>query len=247
MDKQHKFKVSNTSLEAFFYFCPKIKKTPMQNTENIFILDKTNSIASQFIAELRDIHVQTDRMRFRRNMERLGEILAYEVSKSFPYEPIDVQTPLGIDRSMRIAESPVLITIMRAGLPLYQGFLNYFDRADSGFIGAYRKKGNKDEVEIAMHYVAANNIDGRNVILIDPMLATGSSLVRAYQGLLKNGNPAQIHIVAAIASVPGVEYIAQNVPDCKFWLGALDPELDDRFYIIPGLGDAGDLSYGPKI
>jgi len=219
----------------------------MEQANVPFILDQQNTVGSQFIAELRDVNIQTDRLRFRRNMERIGEILAYEISKSFNYEPVDVQTPLGIDRSMKMADFPILITIMRAGLPLHQGFLNYFDRADSGFVGAYRKKGNADEVEIDMHYVATSSIEGRNVILIDPMLATGSSLVRAYQGLLANGKPAQIHIAAAIASAPGVNYIAAEIPECKFWLGAVDPELDSRFYIIPGLGDAGDLSYGPKL
>ena len=216
----------------------------------MFILDQGNSIASQFIAELRSIHVQLDRMRFRKNLERLGEIMSYEISKTFNYIPYEVETPLGKDPSMLAAEHPVLISVMRAGMPFHQGFLNYYDNADSGFIGAFRKEGNAemDGVQVDMSYIGAPSIEGRILILIDPMLATGSSLVQAYQSLIdSNGKPAEVHVAAVIAAQAGVDHIVKEIPDVKLWIGALDPELNDQYYIVPGLGDAGDLSFGPKL
>ncbi len=215
----------------------------------MFILDQQNSIASQFLAELRDVNTQTDRLRFRRNLERLGEIMAYEISKTFDYIPIDVTTPLGIDRSMLNAEQPVLISVLRAGIPFHQGFQNYFDRANSGFIGAFRKEGNEEApgVEVDLCYIGAPSIQDKVLLLIDPMLATGTSLVKAYENLLGHGTPREVHIVAVIAAQAGVTHLQEKIPNAQIWLGALDAELDERFYIVPGLGDAGDLSFGPKL
>ncbi len=216
----------------------------------MFILDQKNSIASQFIAELRDINIQTDRMRFRRNLERIGEIMAYEISKTFDYQPIDITTPLGIDPSMIAAERPVLVSVLRAGLPLHQGFLNYFDRSDCGFIGAYRSKdfAKNNEVNIDLSYTAAPSIQDKILLLLDPMMATGKSLVKAYNTLIENnGTPSKVHIVSVIAAQAGLEFVQNEIPNASFWLGALDGELNDKFYIVPGLGDAGDLSFGPKI
>jgi len=214
----------------------------------MFILDRTNNIGSQFIAELRDVTIQLDRMRFRRNLERIGEILAYEISKELDYITHMVTTPLGKDPSMLVAEYPILISILRAGMPFHCGFLNYFDKADSGFIGAYRaEEGKSDQVEIEMHYMATPNIHNKTVILIDPMLATGSSLVRTYEALLKNGTPAKVHIAAVIAAQAGIEKVMNNIPNAHIWVGAMDAELNDKFYIVPGLGDAGDLAFGPKV
>lgn len=212
----------------------------------MFILDKTNSIASQFLAELRDVEIQQDRMRFRRNLERIGEIMAYEISKTLDYIPQMVTTPLGQDPSMFAAEHPVLVGILRAGMPFHQGFLNYFDRSDNGFVGAFRVE-KPDSLEIMMHYMATPDIQDKTVILIDPMLATGSSLCKTYDALLQNGTPSKIHIAAVIAAAPGVEKVMNHIPEASIWLGAADAILNDDFYIVPGLGDAGDLAYGPKL
>jgi uracil phosphoribosyltransferase len=216
----------------------------------MFILNQTNSIANHFLAELRDIEIQKDSMRFRRNMERLGELLAYEASKSLTYKAQELQTPLCPTTENLLQDQPVLLTILRAGLPFYQGVLNYFDRADSGFVGAFRSENGKDTLgfEIDMGYKATPSLEGREVILVDPMLATGRSLIKAIDGLLVNGTPARIHILAAIAAPEGVEYVKEQlqVPH-EFWLGALDEKLNEKSYIIPGLGDAGDLAYGQKL
>ena len=216
----------------------------------MFILDQKNSIGSQFIAELRDIEIQKDRMRFRRNLERIGEIMAYEISKTFDYQPIDVTTPLGIDPSMIAAESPVLVSVLRAGLPFHMGFINYFDRSDCGFIGAYRMKdlNKNNEVDIELSYTGAPSIQDKILILVDPMMATGKSLVKAYKNLIdRNGTPSTVHIVSVIAAQDGLEFVQKEIPNATIWLGALDGELNDKFYIVPGLGDAGDLSFGPKL
>ena len=216
----------------------------------MFILDQKNSIGSQFIAELRDIEIQKDRMRFRRNLERIGEIMAYEISKTFDYQPIDITTPLGIDPSMIAAESPVLVSVLRAGLPFHMGFINYFDSSDCGFIGAYRMKDlNKNkEVDIELSYTGAPSIQDKILILVDPMMATGKSLVKAYKNLIdSNGTPSTVHIVSVIAAQDGLEFVQKEIPNATIWLGALDGELNDKFYIVPGLGDAGDLSFGPKL
>ncbi len=216
----------------------------------MFILTKENSIASQFIGELRNVEIQKDRMRFRKNLERLGEILAYEVSKALAYSSKSVQTPLEEAVVQNLSEQPVLISVLRAAVPFYQGFCNIFDRADSGFVGAYRKEDNSgsEKLEIDFLYQAMPNLTNRDVILVDPMLATGQSFVKTVQNLLKNGNPRNIHIVSVIAAPEGIAYIQNHVGrEIHFWIGALDKGLNDKFYIVPGLGDAGDLSFGPKV
>lgn len=213
----------------------------------MFILTETNSIASRFVTELRDVTVQTDSMRFRRNMERIGEVLAYEISKTFDFSAETIQTPLA-PLAVQQPEKPVLATVLRAGLPLYQGFLNYFDGAESAFIGAYRAAHKEDNsFDVAMEYLAAPSLEGKTLIIIDPMLATGKSLVLSYQSLLKAGKPKAVHIAAAIGSRAGVEYLLANIPNATLWIGAVDESLNDHFYIVPGLGDAGDLAYGAKL
>lgn len=213
----------------------------------MFILTETNSIASRFVTELRDVTVQTDSMRFRRNMERIGEVLAYEISKTFDFSAETIQTPLA-PLAVQQPEKPVLATVLRAGLPLYQGFLNYFDGAESAFIGAYRAAHKEDNsFDVAMEYLAAPSLEGKTLIIIDPMLATGKSLVLSYQSLLKAGKPKAVHIAAAIGSRAGVEYLLANIPNVTLWIGAVDESLNDHFYIVPGLGDAGDLAYGAKL
>ena len=215
----------------------------------MFILNETNSIANNMIAELRDVDVQQDRMRFRRNLERLGMILAYEISKTLPFATKTLQTPLAEKEVSVLAEQPVLITIMRAGLPFYQGFLNVFDKAENGFIGAFRGDYAADNsFQVEMGYLASPSLDNKQVILIDPMLATGKSLVEAYDGLIQRyGKPQKLHVVAAVASQPGVEYVAKSIEGASLWVGALDEKLNQKSYIVPGLGDAGDLSFGTKV
>ncbi|QHT68016.1 uracil phosphoribosyltransferase [Rhodocytophaga rosea] len=214
----------------------------------MFTLTSSPSVACQFIAELRDVRIQQDSMRFRKNMERLGELLAYEVSKAMRYEKSSVTTPLGNSETWALSEQPVLATVLRAGLPLFQGFMNFFDRAESAFIGAYRSTPDAQySFDIELNYIAAPNLNNKNLILIDPMLATGKSIVKAKQALLKYGLPKQIHIVAAIASRQGVEYVSAHLPDCHLWVGAVDEEMNHKSYIVPGLGDAGDLAFGEKL
>lgn len=214
----------------------------------MFILNQTNSSANNIIAELRDVTIQQDRMRFRRNLERLGMILAYEISKKLAFQTQTIQTPLAPMEVDVLAEEPVLITIMRAGLPFYQGFLNIFDKAENGFIGAFRGEYASDNsFQIEMGYLASPTLDNKQVILIDPMIATGKSLVEAYEGLTSRyGVPSSLHVVAAIASKPGVDYVKTHISHAHIWIGALDEKLDKKSYIVPGLGDAGDLSFGIK-
>lgn len=214
----------------------------------MFVLTEKASLANHFIAELRDEQVQKDSMRFRRNMERVGELLAYEISKELVYVPVQVTTPLGTKDTLLLQQQPVLATILRAGLPLFQGFINYFDKADSAFIGAYRGKHKQDEsFDIELHYAVAPDLNGRTLILIDPMLATGKSAVKAYNSLIQYGMPAQTHLVAAVASQEGIAYIQEHLPFCKLWLGTIDEKLNHKSYIVPGLGDAGDLAFGSKM
>lgn len=214
----------------------------------LFLLSEFNSLANNYIAELRDIDIQKDRRRFRQNMEKIGEILAYEISRNLEYEKIKIKTSLGNSNVSVIKESPYLITIMRAGLPFYQGFLNFFNKSESGFIGAYRSEfDEKQQFDIDMGYMAIGEIDGKEVILIDPMLATGKSIIKAINHLLKKGTPKVIHIVALIASRQGYEYVRKNISvPSKIWIAAMDEKLNDKSYIVPGLGDAGDLCYGKK-
>jgi uracil phosphoribosyltransferase len=212
-------------------------------------LSQHNSILNQFVAELRDVEIQKDGMRFRRNLERLGEIFAYEISKTLPYVQKEITTPLGIADSHVLAEQPVIATILRAGLPLHAGLLNFFDRAQNAFISAYRKHHKNNTFEIALEYVACPNLEDATLILCDPMLATGSSIVLTYKALLAKGTPKHIHIVSAIASAEGVEYVKRNMPSTNFtiWCAAVDEELTAQAYIVPGLGDAGDLAFGEKL
>ncbi|MBK6639868.1 MAG: uracil phosphoribosyltransferase [Bacteroidetes bacterium] len=211
------------------------------------ILNQQNSIISRFIAEIRDAVIQKDRMRFRRNLERIGEVAAYEISKKIVYESREVVTPLGIANVNIPKDEPVLATILRAGLPLHQGLLNYFDHADNAFISAYRKHHKDGTFDISLEYVSSPSLHNRIVILSDPMLATGQSMVMTYKAILEKGKPQHTHIVAALASTQGVEYVKKHLPlGITLWIGAVDEELTAQSYIVPGLGDAGDLAFGEK-
>ena len=212
-------------------------------------LGKENSILNRFIAEMRDINIQKDSMRFRRNLERVGEIFAYELSKKLSYETKQVQTPLGIADIPLLEDKIVLGVILRAGLPLHQGMLNYFDNAENAFISAYRKYGKDNKFTIQFEYISCPSIEKKTLIICDPMLATGASMILSYSALLKKGTPSHTHIVAPIASREGVEYIMEHTTskDITLWVGAIDEELTLKSYIIPGIGDAGDLAYGKKV
>ncbi len=211
-------------------------------------IGKTNTIFNQFLKEIRSESVQKDRARFRRNMERLGEIFAYELSKTLEYKSEEVSTPLGAAH-MNIPESfPVLATIMRAGLPFHQGLLNYFDHSDCAFVSAYRKhKKGQDDFTIRVEYMSSPPLGGRVLVISDPMLATGASMVRVYEALSEKGKPEHIHVVSLIASKEGVDYVKKEMPgNTTLWIGAVDDELTAQAYIVPGLGDAGDLAFGSK-
>ena len=210
-------------------------------------LSRDHSLVTNWIAEIRDTDIQKDRMRFRRNLERIGEIAAYEISKILPYKEVEIQTPLGVAMSKTLVEQPVLTTILRAGLPLHHGLLNYFDKADNAFVSAYRKHDKDGSFEISLEYFSSPEIEDRIVIISDPMLATGASLVKTIQYLREEGEPKSIHIVAAIACSVGIEYVRRNIPSATIWCGDIDEELTAKGYIVPGLGDAGDLAYGVKI
>jgi uracil phosphoribosyltransferase len=210
-------------------------------------LSKEHSLVSNWVAELRDVDIQKDRQRFRRNLERIGEVAAFEISKILPYKEQEVQTPLGTAVCEILEEQPILTTILRAGLALHQGLLSYFDKADNAFVSAYRKHHADGSFEIALEYLSCPEIDDRILIISDPMLATGSSLVKTIQYLKEEGSPKAIHIVTAIACSVGIEYLKREVPEAIIWCGAIDDELTAKGYIVPGLGDAGDLSYGAKI
>ncbi|ROI02542.1 uracil phosphoribosyltransferase [Chryseobacterium sp. G0240] len=211
------------------------------------ILSQNFSLVNEWINELRNVEVQHDRMRFRRNMERIGEIAAFEISKGLEVRDVEIQTPLDTIKSREIAVQPVITTILRAGVPLFEGILNYLDRADCGFVAAYRKHDANDYFSIKQDYLTCPSIEGRPLIVADPMLATGASLIEAIKDLLTNGNPTQLHIVAAIASRQGVETVQKAYPEAQIWVGAIDEQLTSKGYITPGLGDAGDLSYGEKL
>lgn len=215
----------------------------------IINLGKQNSIFNHFIREIRDVNIQKDAMRFRRNIERIGEIFAYEISKKMTYENNEITTPLGISSESLMIEKPVLATILRAGLPLHQGLLNYFDSSENCFISAFRMHKRGDEFEIKIKYMSSPNLESKIVILCDPMLASGSSMVLAMEALLSKGKPKHIHVVVAIASSEGIQYFKENLPfrNCTLWLGAEDKEMTAQSYIVPGLGDAGDLAFGEKI
>ena len=210
-------------------------------------LSLQHSLISNWVGELRNVNVQADRMRFRRNLERIGEVAAYEISKVLPFVEMEIQTPLGIAEHKVLREQPVLATILRAGLPLHQGLLNYFDRADNAFISAYRKHNKDGSFEISLDYVSCPELENRVVIISDPMLATGSSLVKTIHFLKEEGHPREIHIVAAIACTVGIEYVQREEPSVTIWCGDIDDELTAKGYIVPGLGDAGDLAFGTKV
>jgi uracil phosphoribosyltransferase len=213
---------------------------------DVFVLSEQNSVANHFLAELRDVNQQGDRLRFRTNMIRLGEIMAYEISKKMSYRSANVQTPLKSTQMQLLKEKPILLTVMRAGLPYFQGFLNYFDSSDAGFVGAYRKEG-KEEISIELDYMAMPSLENRQVILIDPMLATGFSFIRSINELAKFGRPSHIFIASLVAAPEGIKRIADSLkmPFSLFTV-AIDEKLNAESYIVPGLGDAGDLSFGKK-
>jgi uracil phosphoribosyltransferase len=206
------------------------------------------SILNTFLAEIRSVDIQKDPLRFRRNMERIAEILGYEVSKHFVYSDSEIETPLGKAKIELAKEKPLLATILRAGLSMHQGLLNYFDQSESAFISAYRKHTTAEDFEIYVEYMAAPNLDNKTWIISDPMLATGSSMVTVYQAMLRYGNPKRIFIVSAIATPQALEYVRKNLPEnTEIFVAAIDQELTAQSYIVPGLGDAGDLAYGEKI
>ena len=211
-------------------------------------LGAQNSLLNVFISEMRDNEIQRDSMRFRRNMERIGEIFAYEISKSDIYKEIEITTPLGSALMQLPVSQPVLATILRAGLPFHQGMLNFYDKAENSFITAYRKHHKDGSFTIQVEHASCPDLEGKTLILCDPMLATGSSIVLTYKRLLEHGTPAQLHIATIIASAQGVEYVKANLPQrtTKIWAGAIDEELTAHAYIVPGLGDAGDLAFGNK-
>lgn len=209
----------------------------------------TNSVFSEFMAEIRDVTIQKDSMRFRKNLERMGEIFAYEISKSLPYEIVETHTPLGIAKTAKLKEQPVVATILRAGLPFHTGVLNFFDKAENAFIGAFRKHHKDNSFEVVMGYVASPDLTDKILLLCDPMLASGSSMLLAYKALIAKGKPKHTHIVSVMACTQGVNYLKANLDpkECTIWCGAIDEELTAQSYIVPGLGDAGDLAFGIKL
>jgi uracil phosphoribosyltransferase len=211
------------------------------------ILSKQSSLVSDFLSEIRDVSVQQNRLRFRKNVERIGEILAYEISKDLARKEVEIQTPLGKHKAQVLLEQPVLATVLRAGLALHQGFLNYFDQSDCAYVSAYRKHTSAHEFEIVVEYLAAPDLQDKTLILIDPMLATGQSMYLTYKALLTKGKPKRLIIAGLIASEQGLAYLQKNLPDASIYVADIDAELDINSYIVPGLGDAGDLAYGEKL
>jgi uracil phosphoribosyltransferase len=211
-------------------------------------LSEQHSLVSNWVSELRDVNIQTDRMRFRRNLERIGEIAAYEISKELAWKTVEIPTPLGIHESKVLVDQPVLATILRAGVPMHHGMMNYFDKADHAFISAYRKHHRDGTFEISLQYISSPTLEDRVVIISDPMLATGASLVKTIQYIKREGNPKQIFIVSAIACTVGIEFIHREAGNnIKIWCGDIDDEITAKGYIVPGLGDAGDLAFGIKV
>lgn len=210
--------------------------------------DETPSLVSQYMSELRNIDIQSDMLRFRRNLERIGEIMAYEISKTVSYKTTAVQTPLAVAECHEISDEIVLATIFRAGIPFHQGFLNYFDHAQNAFVSAYRKYKEKENFDVFIEYIASPSIEGKTLVIADPMLATGSSMELSYRALLTKGIPAKIHVASVIASKVAIDYVKNTFPDDRttIWAGAIDDEINAHSYIVPGLGDAGDLAYGIK-
>ena len=212
-------------------------------------LEKADSVFNQYMAELRDATIQQDRMRFRRNLERIGQVMAYEISKSFEYDDEEVTTPLGVKQIRTMHEQPVIATILRAGLPFHNGMLSMFDQADSAFIAAYRKYDkNEEDSEIRVEYFSSPDIENRILILCDPLLATGESIVKTLNGLMDDMMPKEIHIAVAVASQDGLDYVQRTMSrlPVTIWVGSIDEELTARAYVVPGIGDVGDLAYGEK-
>lgn len=214
----------------------------------IYNFSEHSSLVNQYLSEMRDVNMQTDRLRFRRNLERLGEIFAYEISKTLAYRKKQVLTPLGVEACCDVLDEPiVLATIFRAGVPFHQGFLRYFDNAENAFVSAYRKYKEKENFDICIEYLASPLLDGKTLVLCDPMLATGASMELSYRALLTKGNPGKLHIASVIASRKAVNYLESVMPaDAELWVGVIDDEINAHSYIVPGLGDAGDLAYGTK-
>jgi uracil phosphoribosyltransferase len=215
----------------------------------IHYLSEGNSVLNHFLGQIRNVNVHNDSMRFRRNIERIGEIMAYELSKELHYAPIEIQTPLGVKNTTEIKDQLVLCSILRAGLPLHLGFLNYFDSAENGFVSAFRHHPNNDDYfDILVQYQAIADINGKNLVLVDPMLATGQSIVAVYNKLMERGTPKEIHIAVVIAAPEGIAHLEEHLPkNCHLWVATLDEKLNEHSYIVPGLGDAGDLAYGEKL
>jgi uracil phosphoribosyltransferase len=215
----------------------------------IHYLSEDNSILNHFLGQIRNVNVHNDSMRFRRNIERIGEIMAYELSKKLHYKSVEIQTPLGIKKTTEIKDQLVLCSILRAGLPLHLGFLNYFDNAENGFVSAFRHHPNNDDYfDILVQYQAIADINEKNLVLVDPMLATGQSIVAVFNKLMERGTPKEIHIAVVIAAPEGVAYLEEHLPEnCHLWVASLDEKLNEHSYIVPGLGDAGDLAYGEKL
>ncbi len=215
----------------------------------IHYISNANSILNHFLGQIRNVNVQNDSLRFRRNIERIGEIMAYEMSKVFDYADVEIRTPLAIKKTTELADKQVLCSILRAGLPLHLGFLNYFDNAENGFVSAFRHHhNNDDDFTIVVEYQAIPDINGKNLLLIDPMLATGQSMVAVFNRLIERGTPKEIHIAVVIAAPEGIAYLEKHLPaHCHLWVAALDEKLNEKNYIVPGLGDAGDLAYGNKL
>ena len=206
-----------------------------------------HSLISQYMTELRDVTIQKDMLRFRRNLERIGEIMAYEISKTLDYRTIDTQTPLAMAQSQVISSPLVLATIFRAGVPFHQGFLNFFDSAENAFVSAYRKYKEKENFDVCIEYLASPRLDGKTLLLVDPMLATGASMELSYKALLTKGTPAKLHVASVIASQQAVDYLQGVMPEeAELWVGVIDDRINSHSYIVPGLGDAGDLAYGTK-
>ncbi len=211
-------------------------------------LSEQNSILNRFVAELRDVNIQGDRMRFKRNVERIGELMAYEMSKTFEYESTEIQTPLSVSHDMLDQNNVVVATILRAGLPMHHGFSNIFDRAENCFVSAYRRYKDRLNFEVMIEYLSSPSIEGKTLIIVDPMLATGSSMELAYKAIITKGMPKTVHIASVISSQPALDYLENVMPkDCTLWTAVNDPMINEHSYIVPGLGDAGDLSFGEKL
>lgn len=239
------------STETAFRFYPDLVKNRIFATQSLAMvinLSKQHSLLSNWVAELRNVNVQGDRMRFRRNLERIAEVAAYEISKELPWDTVEIETPLGTHESKLLKDQPVLATILRAGLPMHNGMLNYFDKADNAFVSAYRKHHRDGSFEISMEYMSCPDLNNRVVIISDPMLATGASLVKTIQHMKAEWNPAIFHVVVAIACTVGIEFLERECgTDVKIWCADIDEELTAKSYIVPGLGDAGDLAFGSKM